>query len=135
MLILPQKIESIWFSVGLTPIFLGEKGALKKFAVQKGGPENFWRWNFLHQAPLTSVCEHSLKWIAYCWMVYVCLFSHLRRICTWNLNMFFAHLKIIKFYTEKVIWAFWNKLSEKLKNGIKLLVGQAVLELSIKTMF
>ena len=26
MLILPLKIESIWFSVGLTPIFLGKRG-------------------------------------------------------------------------------------------------------------
>ena len=29
--------------------------------------------------------------------------------------------------------AFWCKLSEKLKNGIQILVGQAILELLIET--
>ena len=41
--------------VGLTPTFLREKVGPEKFCSPKGGPETF-----LHQAPLTSVCERSL---------------------------------------------------------------------------
>ena len=34
---------------------------------------------------------------------------------------------------EKMIYAFYNKLPKKLKNGIEILVGQAVFKLWIKT--
>ena len=45
-LILPLKNESIWFSVGLTPIFLAKKGGPKKFGGPKGGPWKFFALNF-----------------------------------------------------------------------------------------
>ena len=35
------KIESIWFSVRLMPIFREEKGGLEKFCGSKEGPEKF----------------------------------------------------------------------------------------------
>ena len=54
--------------MGLMPIFLGERegGGLKNFVIQKGGgPEYFCAEIFLHQAPLTSVCEQSLVCLKY----------------------------------------------------------------------
>ena len=39
---------------------MAERGALKFFCGLKGAPKNFRDKYFLHQAPLTSVCERSL---------------------------------------------------------------------------
>ena len=51
-LILPLKNESIWFSVGLTPIFLAKKGGPRKILRSKRGALKIFRSKiFLHQAP------------------------------------------------------------------------------------
>ena len=57
----PLKIEFTCFSMGLTRNFHGKKGARKFFCGLKGGPEKFRDKFFLHQAPLTSVYEQSLR--------------------------------------------------------------------------
>ena len=60
-LILPLKSEFIWFSMGLTPIFLVKKGRPEKFWGPKGGPWKFFVLIFFCiRPPLTSVCERSL---------------------------------------------------------------------------
>ena len=58
----PLKIEFTCFSMGLTHNFHGKKGGgdLNFFCGLKGAPKNFRDKYFLHQAPLTSVCERSL---------------------------------------------------------------------------
>ena len=60
----PIKIELTCFSMGLTRNFHGKKGGPEIFC-GLGAPKNFRDKYFLHQAPLTSVCERSLipPWI------------------------------------------------------------------------
>ena len=59
---------------------------------------------------------------------------YLRRHCTLNLKLacFVCFLKIVYFFEEKM-QASQSKLSTELKNGIRILVGQAVFKLWIKT--
>ena len=60
----PFKIEFICFSTALTRNFHGKKGGpdFFSFAVWRGGgAKNFRDKYFLHQPPLTSVCERSLS--------------------------------------------------------------------------
>ena len=42
-------------------IFMAKRGSWFFFCGLKGGPKNFCDKYFLHQAPLTSVCERSLN--------------------------------------------------------------------------
>ena len=46
-----------------------------------------------------------------------------------------SYLKIINTFFWKIIYASHSKLSKELKNGIKIWVGQAVLQLLMKTIF
>ena len=55
----PLKIEFTCFSMGLTRNF-GKKGVPEILLRSEGAPKNFCDKYFLHQAPLTSVCERSL---------------------------------------------------------------------------
>ena len=49
-----------------------------------------------------------------------------------KLSMFCALSQKYQDYFEKIKWESWRKLSEKLKNGIKILIGQVVLELLVE---
>ena len=46
-----------------------------------------------------------------------------------------AYSWLWKYATRKIIYESYSKLSKELKNSIKILVGQGVLELMIKTIF
>ena len=63
-----------------------------------------------------------------------CVF--LRGYCTpdQKLACFVLYLKIINIFMKN-IYASYSKLPNELKNGIEIYVGQAVLELLIKTLF
>ena len=50
-----------------------------------------------------------------------------------NLACFVLYLKIINNFFEKINYDSYNKLFKELKNGIEILVGQAVFMLQIKT--
>ena len=53
----------------------------------------------------------------------------------WAYFVIISKCSFFFFFCWKLITASWSNLIEKLKNGIKILVGQAVLELLIKTFF
>ena len=54
------------FLRGWPIIFMAKRGALKLFWCRKGEPKKFFCYElFLHQAPLTSVCEQSLRQICH----------------------------------------------------------------------
>ena len=63
-------------------------------------------------------------------------FVALRGYCTpdQKLACFVLYLKIVNIFLKKTIYACYSKFSKKLKNGIEILVGQAVLKLWIKTL-
>ena len=60
----PVKIEFSCISMGWPIIFMAKRG-LKFFEVWRGGGEISTLFFFLHQAPLSSVCEWSLTTMFY----------------------------------------------------------------------
>ena len=55
------------------------------------------------------------------------LYPKLKFSMIWTLSQIYEH-----FFWGGMIWLSWSKLSEKLKNDMKILIGQAVHELLIK---